>query len=58
MLEGDWYTKGEILGIWSAGTTVGLINDVPTFDELLKTLERDVEDIVGGLNKIIQVAKL
>lgn len=53
------YERGDPdIGIWSAGITVGLINDVPTCDELLKTLERDVEDIVGGLNKIIQVAKL
>lgn len=48
------YERGDPdIGIWSAGITVGLINDVPTCDKLLKTMERDVEDIVGGLNKIV-----
>jgi NADH:quinone reductase (non-electrogenic) len=52
------YEQGDPdIGIWSAGITVGLINDVPTCDELLKTLERDVEDIVGGLNKIVTLEK-
>jgi len=52
------YEQGDPdIGIWSAGVTVGLINDVPSCDELLKRLERDVEEIVGGLNKIVK-AKL
>ena len=48
------YERGDPdLGIWSAGIAVGLINDVPTCAELLNTLEREVEDIVGGLNNIV-----
>jgi len=48
------YEQGDPdLGIWSAGIAVGLINDVPTCAELLDTLEREVEDIVGGLNNIV-----
>ena len=45
-------------GIWSAGIAVGLIDDIPTCEELLKRLEREVEDIVGGLNSIVVRAKL
>ncbi|KAF9049623.1 inosine monophosphate dehydrogenase [Hymenopellis radicata] len=40
-------------GIWSAGVTVGLINDIPTCKELIDRMEREVEDIVGGLNKVV-----
>ncbi|KAF8914969.1 hypothetical protein CPB85DRAFT_1296446 [Mucidula mucida] len=40
-------------GIWSAGVTVGLINDIPTCKELIDRMEGEVEDIVGGLNKAV-----
>ena len=34
------YEQGDPdIGIWSAGIAVGLIDDVPTCNELLKTLE-------------------
>ncbi|KAF8194176.1 2-nitropropane dioxygenase [Pholiota molesta] len=42
-------------GIWSAGIAVGLINDVPTCEELLRRLEREVVEIVGGLQKVVGV---
>lgn len=52
------YEKGDPdYGIWSAGIAVGLIGDIPTCDELLRRLERDVEGIVRGLNTIV-LAKL
>jgi len=52
------YEQGDPdVGIWSAGITIGLINDVPTCDELLKTLEKEVEEIVGGLNKVVVGAR-
>lgn len=41
-------------GIWSAGVTVGLITDIPTCKELLERLEREVEEIVGQMNGIVQ----
>ncbi|KAJ7250910.1 hypothetical protein B0H12DRAFT_1120442 [Mycena haematopus] len=40
-------------GIWSAGIVVGLIKDIPTCEDLLRTLEKGVEDIVTNLNRII-----
>ncbi|KAF9561813.1 inosine monophosphate dehydrogenase [Agrocybe pediades] len=47
------YEKGDPdAGIWSAGITIGLINDIPTCEELLRRFETEAEEIVGGLNKI------
>lgn len=43
-------------GIWSAGIAVGLIDDVPTCEELLRRLEREVAEIVSGLQQIVVVA--
>lgn len=46
-------------GIWSAGIAVGLINDIPTCEELLRRFERDAEAIIDGLVKLKTVkAKL
>lgn len=42
-------------GIWSASITLGLINDIPTCKELIDRLEREVEDIISGLNRVIRV---
>jgi len=48
------YEQGDPdAGIWSAGITVGLINDIPTCEELLRRFETEAEEIVGGLNKIV-----
>ncbi|KAF9046704.1 hypothetical protein BJ165DRAFT_1186154 [Panaeolus papilionaceus] len=52
------YEKGDPdAGIWSAGITMGLIDDIPTCDELLKRFEREVAEIVQGLNKVVIVPK-
>ncbi|KAF7365255.1 hypothetical protein MVEN_00397300 [Mycena venus] len=45
-------------GIWSAGIAVGLINDIPTCEELLRTLEKGVEDVIGNLNAVVVKSKL
>jgi len=42
-------------GIWSAGIAVGLINDIPTCEDLLRTLEKGVEDVVTNLNSVVVV---
>lgn len=42
-------------GIWSAGIAIGLINDIPTCSALVSTLEKDVEEIIGNLNGLVQV---
>ncbi|KAJ7288374.1 hypothetical protein C8J57DRAFT_514359 [Mycena rebaudengoi] len=45
-------------GIWSAGICMGLIDDIPTCEELLRSLEKGVEEIVGNLSAVVVKAKL
>ena len=39
-------------GIWTASGVVGLINDSPTCEELLKRIEREAEEVIAGLSKL------
>lgn len=41
-------------GVWSAGIALGLINDIPTCEELLRRIEREAEDIISGINSLVQ----
>lgn len=46
-------------GIWTAGISVGLIKDIPTCEELLSRIEREAEEIIGGMTKLVKAkAKL
>ncbi|KAJ8596659.1 inosine monophosphate dehydrogenase [Rhizopogon salebrosus TDB-379] len=48
------YETGDAdYGIWSAGIALGLIKDIPTCKELLLRMEREAEEIIGGMNKLI-----
>ncbi|KAF9497658.1 inosine monophosphate dehydrogenase [Pleurotus eryngii] len=48
------YENGDAdYGIWSAGIAVGLINDIPTCEQLLNTLESETEEIIGGLQGLV-----
>ncbi|KAE9404060.1 inosine monophosphate dehydrogenase [Gymnopus androsaceus JB14] len=40
-------------GIWSAGITLGLINDIPTCKELLNRMEQEAEEIIGRLGTLV-----
>lgn len=41
--------KGDLeYGIWTAGMVVGLIKDIPTCDELLKTIVADAQEIIAA----------
>ncbi len=40
-------------GIWSAGIAIGLINDIPTCEQLLNTLETETEEIICGLQGLV-----
>jgi NAD(P)H-dependent flavin oxidoreductase YrpB (nitropropane dioxygenase family) len=42
-------------GIWSAGITLGLIDDIPTCKELIDRLEREVGEFVSGLTRVVRV---
>jgi len=35
-------------GIWSVGMVVGLINDIPTCEELIQTIVRDAKDVLNN----------
>ena len=39
-------------GIWSAGITIGLINDIPTCEELLTRMEREAEEVIEGMARL------
>lgn len=41
--------KGDLeYGIWTAGMVVGLIKDIPTCDDLIKTIMADAEEIISA----------
>jgi NAD(P)H-dependent flavin oxidoreductase YrpB (nitropropane dioxygenase family) len=43
------YEVGDVdAGIWSVGTAMGLINDIPTCEELVSRIVADAEDIING----------
>lgn len=47
------YEKGDPdFGIWSAGIVMGLIKDIPTCEELLLQIEKEAEDVIGGLTAL------
>jgi NAD(P)H-dependent flavin oxidoreductase YrpB (nitropropane dioxygenase family) len=46
-------------GIWTAGLVLGLIKDIPTCEELLSRIEKEAEDIIDGMAKLVKAkAKL
>ncbi|THV05289.1 2-nitropropane dioxygenase [Dendrothele bispora CBS 962.96] len=45
-------------GIWSAGITVGLIDDIPTCKDLLVRMEKEAEEIIGQVSSAVVKAKL
>ncbi|KAL9940566.1 hypothetical protein V8E36_000054 [Tilletia maclaganii] len=48
------YTEGDPeAGIWTAGITIGLINDIPTCKDLLKTMERDAEGHIARMASLV-----
>jgi NAD(P)H-dependent flavin oxidoreductase YrpB (nitropropane dioxygenase family) len=43
------YENGDVdAGIWSVGTAMGLINDVPTCGELVARIVREAEELITG----------
>ncbi|OCF37993.1 2-nitropropane dioxygenase [Kwoniella heveanensis BCC8398] len=41
-------------GIWSAGIAVGLIDDIPTCDELVRRIDRDAADVIKRMYGMIK----
>jgi NAD(P)H-dependent flavin oxidoreductase YrpB (nitropropane dioxygenase family) len=54
------YEKGDPdYGIWSAGIVLGLIKDIPTCDVLVNRIEKEAEEIIGGMGSMVKAkAKL
>ena len=43
------YEIGDLdAGIWSVGTSMGLINDIPTVGELVSRLVDEAEELITG----------
>ena len=52
------YEKGDPdYGIWTAGIAMGLINDIPTCQELIERLEKEVAQVISSLNRIVVTEK-
>lgn len=51
----ELFNDGELdKGIWSAGMVVGLINDIPTCEELVSRIVSEAEEIISGrLNDLL-----
>ena len=39
---------GTVTGIWTVGTAMGLINDIPTVGELVSRIVDEAEEIISG----------
>lgn len=47
------FQNGDVdAGIWSMGIAGGLINDIPTCEDLLRRIESEAEGIIDGLSKL------
>lgn len=49
------FDNGDVeTGIWTAGTVMGLIHDIPTVDELISRIVSEAEDlIIGRLARLV-----
>ncbi|KAH9881008.1 hypothetical protein J1614_001501 [Plenodomus biglobosus] len=48
------YETGDVdAGVWSLGMCAGLIHDIPTCEELTKTIERDVIEVLARTNALV-----
>ncbi|KAI9264404.1 2-nitropropane dioxygenase [Phascolomyces articulosus] len=51
----SYITGDKDYGVWSAGLAVGLINDIPTCEELVNRITADAENIIrNDLAKLVQ----
>lgn len=48
------FINGDVdFGVWTAGQVIGLIHDVPTCGELMERIEREAEEVVGRVGKLV-----
>lgn len=49
------FENGDVdAGIWTCGMCVGLIKDIPTCKELLETMEREAEEVIASLSRLVK----
>ena len=47
------YETGDVdKGIWSAGVTIGLVNDIPTCKALMKRMVKEAEEVIEGMTRL------
>jgi len=46
-------TGDKEAGVWTAGQVIGLIDDIPSCEELIHRIEKEAEDVICGMAKMI-----
>jgi NADH:quinone reductase (non-electrogenic) len=50
------FTEGDKdAGVWTAGQVVGLIDDIPSCEDLLATMVREAEEVIGEMARKVTV---
>ena len=49
------YEIGDVdYGVWTVGLSIGLIDDIPTCEELVRRMEREAEEVIMGIRKLVK----
>ena len=49
------YEIGDVdYGVWTVGLSIGLIDDIPTCEELVRRMEREAEEVIMGIGKLVK----
>ena len=57
--KGTVYENGDVdAGVWSASPVMGLIDDIPSCEVLLKRMEKEAEEILLKGAAMVQRSKL
>ena len=51
--------KGDVdAGIWTVGVSVGLVDDIPTCQELIQRMVLEAEGIIYGMGRLVKVDRV
>ncbi|PAV23197.1 inosine monophosphate dehydrogenase [Pyrrhoderma noxium] len=49
------YEIGDVdYGVWTVGLSIGLIDDIPTCEELVRRMEREAEEVIRGIGNLVK----
>ena len=49
------YEIGDVdYGVWTVGLSIGLIDDIPTCEELVRRMEREAEEVIMGIRNLVK----